>query len=171
MSPAHMRSEPFTDPESYKLLLLELDKLKIKQPIFAKLSPDLDKGTIDKIIKISDKHNIQGFICTNLTKIDKKRYGGYSGQFVKQKSNNLIKYLYKKTRNKKKNYVIIGTGGIASAEDAYEKIKLGASLLQLITGMIYQGPGLISEINQGLVQFLERDGYKNISKAIGVNNI
>jgi len=63
--------------------------------------------------------------------------------------------------------VIIGVGGIFSADDAYTKIKLGASLVELITGMIFEGPQLIGQINQGLVELLKRDGFNNISQAIG----
>lgn len=62
---------------------------------------------------------------------------------------------------------IIGVGGIFSAEDAYEKIRLGASMVALITGMIFEGPQLITQINQGLVERLRRDGYKNINQVIG----
>jgi dihydroorotate dehydrogenase len=82
-------------------------------------------------------------------------------------TDNLISYVYKKTNGK---YIIIGSGGVFSAEDAYDKIKRGASLIQLITGMIYEGPQLIGEINAGLVKLLKADGYKNISEAIGVNS-
>ena len=64
---------------------------------------------------------------------------------------------------------MIGCGGVFSAEDAYEKIKLGASLVQLITGMIYNGPGFIKEINKGLISLLKRDGYNNIKEVIGKN--
>jgi len=79
-------------------------------------------------------------------------------------SDEMLSYIYKKTKGK---YFLIGVGGIFSAEDAYRKIKLGANLVELITGMIYQGPGLISEINQGIVRLLKRDGYKNIGEAVG----
>jgi dihydroorotate dehydrogenase len=65
-----------------------------------------------------------------------------------------------------KKYMI---GGVFNAEDAYEKIKRGSSLVQLITGMIYEGPQLVGEINRGLVQLLKRDGYKNISEAVGAS--
>ncbi len=67
-----------------------------------------------------------------------------------------------------KKLIIIGCGGIFSAEDAYIKIKLGASLVQLITGMIYQGPQLISQINLGLIDLLQKDGLKNIKEAVGI---
>ena len=64
-------------------------------------------------------------------------------------------------------FIIIGVGGIFSAEDAYTKIKLGASLVELITGMIFEGPQLIGQINQGLVRLLKQDNYTNISEAVG----
>jgi dihydroorotate dehydrogenase len=63
---------------------------------------------------------------------------------------------------------IIGVGGIFNAEDAYEKIKAGASLVQVYTGLIYEGPGLVKKINQGLVKLLERDGFKNIKDTVGI---
>ncbi len=66
--------------------------------------------------------------------------------------------------------MIIGVGGIFSAKDAYEKIKSGASLVQLITGMIFEGPQLIGQINKGLVDLMKTDGYSNISEAIGANH-
>ena len=92
--------------------------------------------------------------------------GGLSGLPTKKKSNEILKQIYKKTKGK---YVLVGVGGIFNAEDAYEKIKNGASLVQLITGMIYEGPGLIKKINKGLVKLLEKDGFSNISEAIGKN--
>ena len=107
---------------------------------------------MDDIINVSKKHKISGFICTNLTKIRNKKIidsyiperGGISGKVVEDLSNELISYVYKKTTGK---FVIIGCGGVFSAEDAYKKIKSGASLIQLITGMIFEGPQVISEIN------------------------
>lgn len=154
---------------------MKLDKLlktilKTKKPIFLKMAPDLSKEKIDKIIKISRKYKIDGFICGNLTK-DRNRIiekdvkeGGISGKPVEKLSNELIKYIYKKTRGE---FVIIGCGGVFSAKDAYHKIKLGASLVQIITGMIFEGPQLISTINQELAKLLEKEGYDNISDAVG----
>ena len=148
-------------------MLKEVSKLKISKPLFVKLSPDLDKNKIDKIIKISNRHKIiSGFICSNLTKRGLAKSGGFSGKIVSDKSNELLAYVYKKTKGK---YLLIGVGGIFSAEDAYKKIKLGASLVQIITGMIYEGPSLISEINQGIVRLLKKDGYNGISEAVGAD--
>ena len=167
---------PFTGSGNLDKLLIKIDKIPTKNPIFLKLSPDLSKAEIDKIIKVSSRHRVHGFVLTNLTKnrINKKiqepvpsSEGGISGKVVENLSNKLISYIFKKTEGK---FVIIGLGGVFSAEDAYKKIKLGASLVQLITGMIYEGPQVISEINMGLVKLLERDGYTNISQAIGADN-
>jgi len=165
--------QPFSDPKLLSSLLNEVSKLKISKPVFLKLSPDLNKKTIDKIILLSKKHKISGFICSNLTKSKNLKSGGFSGLPVQEKSNSLISYVYKKThlnpKSKKQNYnpIIIGVGGIFSAEDAYKKIKLGSNLVQLITGMIYEGPSLINEINRNLSILLKRDGFKNITEAVG----
>src|SRR3989344_3716831 len=129
------------------------------------------------LLAICEKHRVHGFIATNLTKSrSNKRIkdsvpstdGGMSGKVVEQLSNDLIAYLYKKTKGK---YVIIGLGGVFNAGDAYKKIKLGASLVQLITGMIFEGPQVISDINLGLVKLLKKDDYSNISEAIGTANL
>ncbi|MBI4714318.1 quinone-dependent dihydroorotate dehydrogenase, partial [Candidatus Uhrbacteria bacterium] len=90
--------------------------------------------------------------------------GGISGRPVFDSSNDLIEHIYKRVDNR---MILIGTGGIFSAEDAYEKILRGASLVQLATGMIFRGPQLIGQINYGLVRLLKRDGYKSIREAIG----
>jgi len=156
--------QPFTNPELFEILMKEIHKLEIKKPLFIKMSPDLNDNVLDRIIKISEKYKISGFVCSNLTKKHKFKNGGLSGKILEEKSNNLISYVYKKTKGKK---IIIGVGGIFSAEDAYKKIKAGASLVELITGMIYEGPALISEINLGIVSLLKKEGYKNISEAIG----
>ncbi|MEK6825978.1 MAG: quinone-dependent dihydroorotate dehydrogenase [Nanoarchaeota archaeon] len=158
--------QPFHEPQLYEKLLKQVAHLHIKKPLFVKLSPDIQREKIDKIISLSQKYGIVGFICTNLTKKHSKEQGGISGKAVEEGANDLLKYAAEKTRGKS---ILIGVGGIFSAEDAYKKIKLGAHLVQLITGMIYQGPQLISEINQGLVNLLKKDGYSSISQAVGID--
>ncbi len=171
--------QPFTDPDRLNLLFQEIDKLNIKKPIFLKMPPDLSFEMVDKIIELAEQYHISGFICSNITKNRNNPkiipeeinqvpagIGGISGKPSEEMTNNLIAYVYKKTRGEK---IIIGCGGIFSAEDAYKKIRMGASLLQLITGMIFEGPQLISEINLGLCQMLKKDGFKNISQAIGAD--
>lgn len=170
--------QPFTDAPRFELLMSALHSEGIVKPLFIKLSPDLNKSHLSSLLAVADKFPVTGFICTNLTKdrslfkhkISDKNFpeiGGISGKPVQELSDQMIKDLYQISRGK---YVIIGCGGVFTAKDAYRKIRLGASLIQLITGMIFQGPQLIGEINQGLEELLERDGFKNISEAIGADN-
>ncbi|OGY25567.1 MAG: dihydroorotate dehydrogenase (quinone) [Candidatus Woykebacteria bacterium RBG_16_44_10] len=165
--------QPFTEPRRLEKLLRRIDRIQTKKPIFLKISPDLTKVETDAILEVAARHNIAGFVCTNLTKqrsgnkikdefIPTK--GGISGKVVEELANNLISYIYQKTQER---FIIIGCGGVFSAEDAYKKIKLGASLIQLITGMVFEGPQIISEINQGLTQLIERDRFRNIAQAVG----
>ena len=165
--------QPFTDAYKLDLLLKKIMSAPKTKPVFLKLSPDLTTKEVDDIITVTEKYSIDGFVCTNLTKnrnseniaddsIPEK--GGLSGKIVGELSDRMIRYIYKKTGGK---YVIIGVGGIFTAEDAYRKIKAGASLLELITGMIYQGPQTLSDINMGLVDLLKKDGYKSIREAVG----
>ena len=165
--------QPFHEPERLKALLTKLDLRSSKKPAFIKISPDLDASTIDAIVDLSIEYGAAGIICTNLTKkrdpsklkdADIPDIGGLSGKVVDHLSDDAIKRVYRRSQGR---LVVIGLGGIFNAEDAYRKIRSGASLVQLITGMIYEGPQLISDINLGLVRFLERDGFKNISEAIG----
>jgi dihydroorotate dehydrogenase len=145
--------QPFTDPLKLKKMLQKLDRIPCKKPIFLKLSPDLSTAELDRIIAVTDAHRIHGFICTNLTKNHSFGNGGLSGKAVSDLSVAQIKHIHKKTKGQK---VIIASGGIFSADDAWERLQAGASLLQLITGMIYEGPQVISEINQGLVERMKR---------------
>lgn len=178
--------EPFTEPHKLEALLTETDKIPYNKPIFLKISPDLTKAEIDQILHILNKHKVDGIICANLTKkrdnpkISAKdtvpEKGGISGKVQEDLSNELIRHIYKKTQETQgqahhRDLTIIGCGGIFTAEDAYRKIKAGSSLLQLITGMIFEGPQVISSINAGLVELLKKDGYKNISEAIGKEHI
>ena len=167
--------QPFTDGERLEKLLSAVDKVKTKKLVFIKLSPDLDDSTLDELLDVIDQHRIHGIICTNLTKkrdnpaikesqVPEK--GGLSGKVVEELSNEMLKKVALRSNGK---YILVGLGGVFTAEDAYIKIKLGASLIQLITGMIYQGPQAISEINRGLVKLLKEDGYSHISEAIGAN--
>jgi dihydroorotate dehydrogenase len=166
--------EPFVDPDRLDALLAKLDGIATKKPVFLKLSPDIRGEKLDAIIAVCDHHRVNGFVCSNLTKEktaaegkgagDLRMKGGLSGRLVQKLSDEQIAYLYKKTSGK---YVIIGVGGIFSAEDAFRKIQAGASLLGLVTGMIYEGPQLIGEINRGLVPLLRAGGFSNLAEAVG----
>ena len=165
--------EPFVEPTALDALLTRLDAIKTTKPVFLKLSADLSNDHINGIIEVADRHRINGFICTNLTKdrgnenikdANIPPYGGMSGKLVQDRSDAMIGYIYKRTRGR---YIIVGCGGIFSANDAYKKICSGASLVQMITGMIFEGPQVISEINRGIVELLKQDGFKTLSEAIG----
>ena len=166
--------EPFTDVKKLESLLSELDKIKVSKPIFLKLSPDLDFDQVDEILDVANKHNVDGFICTNLTKKnspllkDERPFekGGMSGKVVNDLSVKLVRQVYTKTKGEK---VIIGCGGVFNAEDAYKMMRNGASLVQMITGMVFQGPQVISEINMGLVRLMERDGINSIRDLVGID--
>lgn len=168
--------QPFTDKQKLDTLLQKISSIPKTRPTFLKISPDLTNAEINEIIAIGGKWKIDGFICTNLTKnrenkniIDETvpKLGGLSGKVLRDMSDEIIRHVYKKTDGK---MIIIGSGGVSTAEDAYRKIKAGASLIQLITGMIFEGPQAMSDINLGLVKLLKNDGYKNISEAIGKEN-
>ncbi len=165
--------EPFVAPNRLDHLLERLRSIPSPAPLFLKLPADLSEETLDNLIAVARKHRVNGFICTNLTKrrdlpqikdTPVPAHGGLSGKVVEEMSNRILGLLYQKTN---REFILVGTGGVFSAQDAYQKIQLGASLVQLITGMIFEGPQLIYEIKRGLVALLVRDGYENISQAIG----
>ena len=144
-------------------------------PLLVKLSPDLERGDLETIVEVIERLKIDGIIATNTTisrdrlRTDMKRVaacgeGGLSGKPLKTRSTRMIAELYELTRGR---IPLIGVGGIFTAEDAWEKISAGASLVQLYTGFIYQGPRIAQEINEGLAKILEREGFANLDAAIG----
>jgi len=167
--------EPYTSPSLLKQLLEETDKVETTHPMFLKMPADLSFDQVDELVEIAKQHRIDGLILSNLTKrydrteVDQQEVspitkGGLSGKPTFEASNELLKHLYKTVGDR---FVLIGTGGIFTAEDAYKKIRSGATLVQLATGMIFQGPQAIGQINQGLVNLLHRDGFTHLSEAIG----
>lgn len=168
----------FYPPENLKQLLTALEAVQINKPVFIKMPiTETDEATRAMLKIIEQFPFIKGVIFGNLWKdressdfnaeeIAKATKGNFSGKPTFERSNELIKLAYKEFGHR---FVIIGCGGVFSAEDAYKKIRLGASLIQMITGMIFEGPQVIGEINRGLVDFLKRDGFKTISDAIGVD--
>ena len=168
--------QPFIDPEKLNRLLTSLDKIPTERPVFIKLSPDLSRAETDLILDVARVHRVHGIICTNLTKKRENNkivdanvpsVGGISGKPVQDLSDRLISYIYQREGKK---FILVGCGGIFSATDAYAKIRLGASLVQMITGMIFEGPQVISEINRELAELLRKDGFKNISEAVGADH-
>ncbi len=130
------------------------------KPILLKIAPDLNNSQMDEVIDIVAQTKIDGVIAANTTtsrenlKTDAKTIteianGGLSGQPVKNRSTEVIKYLAEKSN---KAFPIIGVGGIHSAKDAIEKLEAGADLIQIYTGFIYEGPGLIKDINKAIIE-------------------
>lgn len=166
--------EPFITPKKLDALLSTLRKIKTRKPVFVKMPINPKWREFNALLKVVVKHKIDGVIIGNLNKdykdssikdtIPDYMKGGISGRPTFELSNKLISATY---QNYHAKLVIVGVGGVFSAEDAYEKIKLGASLVSLITGMIYEGPQLIGQINKELVEMLKKDGYKNVSEAVG----
>lgn len=169
--------EPFNDEVSLEKLLQKIYTLKIQKPVFIKMPINLPWMEFKKLVDVALRFGVQALVIGNLNKdrndpsikdaIPGHIKGSISGKPTRNLSNELISKTYKYCGNKIK---IIGVGGIFSAENAYEKIRHGASLVELITGMIYEGPQFIGEINRGLAHLLKRDGYRNINEATGTLN-
>lgn len=165
-------------PETLQKLIEELQEHKEKTlgkhavPLCIKLAPDLNEKEQKSIAKTLLKTKIDGIILTNttlkrpkqLTKGFAKEKGGLSGKPLQDHSTKVISNFYNFTKGE---IPIIGVGGVSCAKSAYEKIKAGAQLVQLYTGLVYEGPFVAHSINQDLCELLKKDGFSNISEAVG----
>jgi dihydroorotate dehydrogenase len=140
------------------------------RPLLVKIAPDLTAAELDDIVEVVQSVPLDGIIATNTT-VSRQglsrpvaETGGVSGRPLRQRSTEIIRYLYARLQGR---IPIIGVGGIFTAEDAYDKIRAGASLVQVYTGLIYEGPTLPYRINRGLVQLLQRDGFAALAEAVG----
>jgi len=168
----------FHDKKELEKLLTGLNKIKkdknIYKPLVIKLSPDINEDNISNIIELIFKFKIEGIIVSNTTDknrdnlfdIQKNEKGGLSGQPLKNLSTSLIKKFYKGTKGK---IQIIGVGGVDSGKSAFEKISAGANVVQLYTGMVYKGPGIVKDMKKELISILLKEKLKNISEAVGIN--
>ncbi|MDB6021854.1 MAG: hypothetical protein JWQ04_1711 [Pedosphaera sp.] len=147
----------------------------VLKPILVKVAPDLSFEALDEILELVAPRQIAGIVATNTTIArpatsapDLQRIyaeaGGLSGQPLAARSTEVIRHIYRQTRGK---LPIIGVGGIFSAADAWEKITAGACLLQIYTGLVYEGPGVARSIVNGLRGQLQKMGAKDISQAVG----
>ena len=141
------------------------------KPVFVKIDPDMDFAQADEVVAVAAAQKIAGIVATNASAVLRENLtvpveepGGLSGKPLRARATEFIRRLYRTTRG---TIPIIGAGGIFTAEDAYEKIKAGASAVQILTGFVYEGPGAVKRINLGLLKLMERDGLKNISQAVG----
>lgn len=144
------------------------------KPLFVKIAPDCDEAMLEAIAQVAMETKLDGLIVSNTTLArdavanspHAKEAGGLSGKPLFAPSTEVLRKVYQLTQGK---LPLIGVGGIASAEDAYAKIRAGASLVQLYSALVYQGFGLAGRINEGLEKLLARDGFASIADAVGKN--
>lgn len=155
-------------------------KKPIQKPIFVKIAPDLEWEAIAEIVSLAQSYKLAGIIATNTTikreglktqilaqtgKSLLEEAGGISGKPVRERSTEVVRYIWQQSKGE---IPIIGVGGIFTAEDAWDKITAGACLVQIYTGWVYQGPGMIRRILQGLLLKLEENGLNSITEAVGL---
>jgi dihydroorotate dehydrogenase len=149
-------------------------RVKIEpKPVFVKIAPDMEFSQVDEIIEVAESAKLTGIVATNATAFLREKLksrhraepGGLSGRPITTLVTSFIAHIYKTTGGR---LPIIGVGGIFNAGDAYDKIKAGATAVQIYTGWIYEGPGAVKRINRGLLRLLERDGFSGITDAVGV---
>jgi dihydroorotate dehydrogenase len=146
-----------------------------KKPILVKVAPDLSFAALDEVVELAMARDLAGIVATNTTierpettdEAVQRVYaetGGLSGRPLRVRSTEIIRHIYRHTRGK---LPIIGVGGIFDADDAWEKITAGASLIQIYTSLVYRGPGVAKEIVRGLLKRMEEGGYRELSQAVG----
>lgn len=149
--------------------LFSMAKKLTDKPIFLKIAPDMQADVAIELCKTAVNAGADGIIATNTT-IDYslvpncKDFGGLSGECLKQKSKELFEQIAKELFGKT---VLISVGGISTASEAYARLKLGASLIQTYSGLIFEGPSMLKEINEGILKLMQKDGFENISEVIG----
>jgi dihydroorotate dehydrogenase len=169
--------------EQLEPILSGLQKVNIQQkPILIKIAPDLEWNEIKDILKLATDYNLAGVIATNTTirrdnlntkiltetgKSIQAEAGGISGLPVQERSTEVIRFIYQETAGK---LPIIGVGGIFNADDAWAKIIAGASILQVYTGWVYEGPWMVNQILSGLLSKLDEKGLDRLADAVGLEH-
>lgn len=161
--------------ENFVAELLAMAKSITNKPLFIKIAPDMQIDSMLAVCERAIEGGVSGIIATNTStdyallqnpqKRDGESFGGVSGKVIATKSKEVLKILgqtfHKKT-------TLIAVGGIYSADEAYERIKLGASLVQILSSMIYEGPTIVAKMNNELAKKLQADGFSHINEAVGV---
>ena len=175
-SPNTENLRSFHNQQELENLISAIDKekkvLKTKIPTTIKISPDINGNQIDQIAEVFLNYNIPAIIISNTTEnnrdslVNSNKYqkGGLSGKPLEEKSNLLIKKFYKIFQGKIK---IIGVGGVDSGKSVYEKLLCGANLIQLYTGMVYEGPNIVNKIIEELNGILKKEGISDLNTIIG----
>ena len=176
----------FEDPESLEILLKVIMEQRRKSapnaPVLLKLPPPVSEhiifdSALREIVALAREYGVAGFVASN-TAPDREGLtasgarlraigtGGLSGRPIEARATHLVRYLYRLTEG---TMPIIGVGGVFSAEDAYRKLRAGASLVQLYTALVYRGPDVVRDIKTGLARLLEKDGFEAIADAVGID--
>jgi dihydroorotate dehydrogenase len=143
------------------------------KPLFLKIAPDLSPEAVDEVVDVALRCGISGLIATNTTVTRPfehalaKEAGGLSGAPVRELANAVIRRAWQRSKG---TLPIIGVGGVFTAQDVYEKLRAGASLVQVYTGFIYEGPGMVSRLLRELGPLLARDGFRSVSEAVGADH-
>jgi dihydroorotate dehydrogenase len=143
-------------------------------PLLVKLSPDLSPSALDEAVEVAIAAGVSGIVATNTTLSRggveshprAQEAGGLSGAPLTALATEVVRRVAERARGR---VPVIGVGGVMSAEDAYEKIRAGATLVQVYTGFIYGGPGFAKRVNEGLARLLHRDGFATVSEAVGAD--
>jgi dihydroorotate dehydrogenase len=141
-------------------------------PLLVKLSPDLGDGAIEEALAVAAELGLDGVIATNTTteraaslrSENRTEEGGLSGEPLEARATRMVAFVAERT-----DMPVVGVGGVSNAEDAYRKVRAGASLVQLYTGLVYRGPAIARDINRGLLDLLKRDGFASVADAVGAD--
>lgn len=184
--PNTAEGKTFEDPNTLDDLLIAImaERAKVAPgvPVLLKLSPPVSErivfdSAVDEIVAVGASHGVAGYVATNTAsdrdglvtpedQVERFGMGGLSGRPLEGRATRLVRYLFRKTEGR---VPIIGVGGIFSADDAYRKIRAGASLVELYTGLVFEGPGLVRRLKEDLLVLLDRDGIDRIEDAVGLD--
>ncbi len=151
-----------------------LRQLAPGKPLLVKLAPDLEDAALDEAVDVAVAAGAAGIIATNTT-ISRAgvsghpragEAGGLSGAPLERRSTEVVRRCHARAAGR---LVVIGCGGVMSAEDAYAKLRAGASLVQIYTGLIYEGPAFVRRLHAGLARLLARDGFRSVAEAVGAD--
>lgn len=170
--PNTTEGKTFEEPETLNALLehLEIGKDSSLPPVLVKFSVDLDDEQLEELVAICEDHAIDGYVATNTSskrenlktspaKVKQMGRGGLSGKAIAKRSTSMIRKIHTLTKGEK---VIIGVGGISSGQDAIEKLKAGADLLQIYTALVYEGPGIVKKINREIAHYLKENDIEHV---------
>ena len=144
------------------------------EPLLVKLSPDLTESATEAVIEVAGEFGLEGIIATNTTTArpdslashNRVETGGLSGRPIEERATERVRFVAERVPA---DVVVIGVGGVFTAQDAYRKIRVGADLVQLYTGLVYRGPTIAREINRRLLALLDRDGFGSVTEAVGAD--